>query len=98
LVGTDLVHVDLGVSYAVAAGPTFVIGPPTPTGDTPTARSLVALWDQAHSGGDHSPADDSNRGKVDDVRSQRGDEYEELFDSGGFRSIFDTDKGLGTDI
>ena len=29
-------------------------GPPTPTGDTPTARSLVALWDQAHSGGDHS--------------------------------------------
>jgi hypothetical protein len=39
-----------------------------------------------------------NRGKVDDVRSQRGDEYEVLFDSGGFRSIIDTDKGLGTDI
>jgi hypothetical protein len=98
LVGTDLVHVDLGVSHAVAAGPTFVIGPPTPTGDTPTARSLVALWDQAHSGGGHSILQHCYRGKVDDVRSQLGDEYEEFFDSGGFRSIFDTDKRLGTDI
>jgi hypothetical protein len=47
-----------------------------PTGDTPKIRSLVALWDQERSGGDHSLADDSIRGKVNDVRSQLGDEYE----------------------
>jgi hypothetical protein len=33
-------------------------------------------------------------GKVDDVRSQLGDEYEEIFDSGGFRLGCDTSEGL----
>jgi hypothetical protein len=65
-----------------------------PTGDTSTAKSPVALWDQERSGGDHRLADDHNRGKIDDVRFRLGDEYEEIFDCRGFRLICDTDEGL----
>ena len=57
----------------------------------PTARSLVALWDQDRLGSAHSLAEDHNRGKFDDVRSQLGDEYGEIFDSGGFHLSFDTE-------
>jgi hypothetical protein len=42
-------------------------------------------------GSGHSLAEDANRGKVDDVRSPLGDEYGEIFDSGGFRLSRDTD-------
>ena len=65
-----------------------------PTRDTPTSRSLVALWNQERSGGSHSLAEDCNRDKVDDARFQLGDEYEEIFDCRGFRLSCDTDQGL----
>ena len=42
-------------------------------------------------GSAHSLAEDHNRGKFDDVRSQLGDEYEEIFDSGSFHLSCDTE-------
>jgi hypothetical protein len=65
-----------------------------PTGDTSTAKSPVALWDQERSGGGYRLADDHNRGKINDVRFQLGDEYEEIFDCQGFRISCDMDEGL----
>jgi hypothetical protein len=68
--------------------------PQCPTGDPSTAKSPVALWDQERSGRGHRLADDHNRGKIDDVRFQLGDEYEEIFDCRGFRISCDMDEGL----
>jgi hypothetical protein len=64
------------------------------TADTSTAKSPVAPWDQERSGGGHRLVDDHNRGKIDEVRFQLGNEYEEIFDCQGFRLSCDMDEDL----